>query len=99
MPPIPPPLATTMAPFRIPIQVDSGQPNVTTASNAAAPNPASHQSKVHGSVCNVAVNGGTVQNLSRQNVRIQELVAGQNALKHWVRSQGWRDARYAHEPG
>jgi hypothetical protein len=32
-------------------------------------------------------------------VGINEQVQGQNALKRWVLTGGWRDARYVREPG
>ncbi|POS73240.1 hypothetical protein DHEL01_v208366 [Diaporthe helianthi] len=42
---------------------------------------------------------GATQNPSRTNVAIMEKAQGQNAIKRWVLTGGWRDARYLREPG
>lgn len=42
---------------------------------------------------------GALTNPARTNVSINETIAGQNAIKLWVRSGGWRSAQYAREPG
>ena len=42
---------------------------------------------------------GAVANTSRQNVTLQETIAGQNAIKRFVLIGGWRDQRYVFEPG
>jgi len=42
---------------------------------------------------------GAICNPNRTNMSIQETRDGQNALKLWVRSGGWRNARYVIEPG
>ena len=42
---------------------------------------------------------GAAQDPTRTNVGINEQVQGQNALKRWVLTGGWRDARYVREPG
>lgn len=42
---------------------------------------------------------GALTNPTTGNVTIPAKVAGTNALKLWVRSGGWRDAHYFHEPG
>jgi hypothetical protein len=36
---------------------------------------------------------------TRAQVRNDERVAGENAIRLWVRSGGWRNARYLNEPG
>ncbi|KAB8228236.1 uncharacterized protein BDW43DRAFT_291838 [Aspergillus alliaceus] len=42
---------------------------------------------------------GASANPNTANISDAELTAGQNALKRWVLEQGWRRARYLHEPG
>jgi hypothetical protein len=42
---------------------------------------------------------GAVMNPLRATIRSNEVISGQNALKKFVLSQGWRNARYVYEPG
>ncbi len=42
---------------------------------------------------------GALTNPTTSNVTTAATVAGTNALRLWVRSGGWRDAHYVHEPG
>lgn len=42
---------------------------------------------------------GALTNPPTTNTSAAELIAGENALKLFVLSGGWRDARYLHEPG
>ncbi|KAF5858235.1 hypothetical protein ETB97_004641 [Aspergillus alliaceus] len=42
---------------------------------------------------------GATLNPSRTNIPQAERIAGENALKQWVLSKGWRTARYVKEPG
>ena len=42
---------------------------------------------------------GALVNPGRGNISQRQQIAGQNAIKLWVRSGGWRDARYLNEPG
>ncbi|RAK86437.1 hypothetical protein BO79DRAFT_219778 [Aspergillus costaricaensis CBS 115574] len=39
-----------------------------------------------------------LENPSKANIGFEEKIAGENALKHWVLSRGWQQARYLHEP-
>lgn len=42
---------------------------------------------------------GAAHNPTRVNVTATEKLQGENALKRWVLTGGWRDARYVREPG
>jgi len=42
---------------------------------------------------------GAITNRARGNVTNAERIAGENALKQWVLTCGWRNARYLNEPG
>lgn len=42
---------------------------------------------------------GAVCNPRMNNTSTDEIIAGQNAIKSFVLSGGWRKARYVHEPG
>ncbi|KAI3393735.1 hypothetical protein diail_3781 [Diaporthe ilicicola] len=42
---------------------------------------------------------GAATNPTRTQVTVDELLQGQNTLKRWVLTGGWRDARYVREPG
>lgn len=42
---------------------------------------------------------GAAHNPTRVNVGIMERLHGENAIKRWVLTGGWRDARYVREPG
>jgi hypothetical protein len=66
-------------------------------------------------ICCAYTEGILAENPDRRNISVQEQVAGQkyvlslylayaelmfySALKHFVLSQGWRNARYVVEPG
>ncbi|KAA8647608.1 uncharacterized protein ATNIH1004_006302 [Aspergillus tanneri] len=42
---------------------------------------------------------GATLNPFRTNIPQAERIAGENALKRWILSRGWRTARYVKEPG
>ncbi|KAG8162763.1 hypothetical protein KVR01_007241 [Diaporthe batatas] len=42
---------------------------------------------------------GAARDPTRTNVGVSEQVQGDNAIKRWVLTGGWREARYVREPG
>lgn len=42
---------------------------------------------------------GAASNPTRVNITAEERLQGENALKRWVLTGGWRGARYIREPG
>ncbi|KAH8585951.1 hypothetical protein B0O99DRAFT_695963 [Bisporella sp. PMI_857] len=80
--------------------------NVTVDDNADPLNAAVHLSSINTGVCGIDFRRyfrnayfGAIINSSRVNTSIQETVVGQNAIKLYVRSGGWRNADFAFEPG
>jgi hypothetical protein len=44
------------------------------------------------------IHPGYTLNRDRRHLQLDEIIAGQNALKRWVRNGHWKKARYVHEP-
>ncbi|KAA8651691.1 uncharacterized protein ATNIH1004_000587 [Aspergillus tanneri] len=74
---------------------------VTTADNENAPTPGSRLSGINSMLVRHIRNAhpGATLNPFRTNIPQAERIAGENALKRWILSRGWRTARYVKEPG